>query len=342
MAIAFDAAATGVQPFGTGLTYAHTCTGTDRALFVTVAAGANVSGVTYGGVAMTILSGTGTGLVLAGLLNPASGTNNVIISLAGTETCNATSASYTGVDQTTGWDNLADATTGDGSPSVSVTSATGNLVVGGSAWVDNTGAKSHTAVAPVTERADEDGADTQTCAAIGDAPGAASVTFAWTRNGGGAYWAQRIAAVSVLQATSAGPTIDTQPQSQSKLVGETATFTVAATTSGGTLSYQWKRNGSNVGTDSDSYTTPTLVIGDDGDTFTVDVTDSNGTTVSATATLTVGTGPVIMQPDPTDGSGAATATVTSDVPLSAAGEMLLVTFTRGAVTLRTTCWPETP
>jgi hypothetical protein len=142
--------------------------------------------------------------------------------------------------------------------------------------------------------------------------------------------------------TAAGPTIDTQPQSQSKIVGETATFTVAATTSGGTLSYQWKRNGSNVGTDANSYTTPTLVIGDDGDTVTVDVTDSNGTTVSNTATLTVGTGPVITQPDPTDGSGEATATVTSDVPLSAAGEMLLVTFTRGAVTLRTTCWPETP
>ena len=257
MAIAFDAAATGVQTFGTGLTYSHTCTGTDRALFVMVAASQTVSSVTYGGVAMTLISGSGTGLVLAGLLNAASGANDIVITTAAPDPINAASASYTGVDQATGWENLAQATTGDASPSVSVTSATGNLVVGGTAWGDNPGVLSQTPVAPVTERAEEDGADSGNSAAIGDAPGAASVTFAWTRTGGGFFYAQRIAAVSVLPSS---PPI----------------------------------------------------------------------------------GPLITQPDPTDGSGVATATVTSDAPLTVAGEMLLVTFTRGAVTLRTTCWPETP
>jgi hypothetical protein len=42
------------------------------------------------------------------------------------------------------------------------------------------------------------------------------------------------------------PTITTQPQSQTKYVGQTATFTVAATGTG-SLSYQWKLGGVSIG-----------------------------------------------------------------------------------------------
>lgn len=83
------------------------------------------------------------------------------------------------------------------------------------------------------------------------------------------------------------PAISVQPQSQTKFPGETATFTVTASGTG-TLHYQWKRNGSNVGTDTNSYTTSALTYaGDNGAVYTVDVTDDNGTTVSSNALLTV-------------------------------------------------------
>ena len=81
--------------------------------------------------------------------------------------------------------------------------------------------------------------------------------------------------------TVAGPTINTQPTNQYVYLGQTATFTVSATTSGGALSYQWQQfisgSWSNVGTNSSSYTTGALGFSDNGDVFRVQVTDSNGT-----------------------------------------------------------------
>ena len=84
-----------------------------------------------------------------------------------------------------------------------------------------------------------------------------------------------------------GPTIDTQPTNQTAKVGATATYTIAATTSGGTLHYQWKFNGTNVGTDSSSSARTGVVLGDHGGTVTCVVTDDNGDTTSSGATLTV-------------------------------------------------------
>ena len=92
-----------------------------------------------------------------------------------------------------------------------------------------------------------------------------------------------------------GPTITTQPQSQSVTVGQTATFNVVATGTG-TLSYQWKRGVTNVGTNSTSYTTPPTILADSGLQFSVVVTDTAGSTNSSIATLTVNppsTGPTI-------------------------------------------------
>jgi hypothetical protein len=99
---------------------------------------------------------------------------------------------------------------------------------------------------------------------------------------------------------SLAPTINTQPSNASAVIGSTATFTVAATASAGSLSYQWKLNGTNVSAGSGgttaSYTTATLVFGDNGGFYTVDVTDSNGTTTSSAAALTTFwqvTGPIL-------------------------------------------------
>lgn len=93
-------------------------------------------------------------------------------------------------------------------------------------------------------------------------------------------------AAFVDQSGPAGPTITVQPQTVHAYTGQTATFNVSATGTG-TLHYQWVKNGSNVGTDSASYTTPTLTLSDNLSTISVTVTDDNAPTNSATVLLFV-------------------------------------------------------
>ncbi|TLY84561.1 MAG: hypothetical protein E6K35_14920, partial [Gammaproteobacteria bacterium] len=87
--------------------------------------------------------------------------------------------------------------------------------------------------------------------------------------------------------TPVAPAITTQPASQMVTAGETATFAVTAT---GTapLSYQWQRNGTAIdGATAASYTTPATTASDDGDQFTVVVSDAAGSMTSNAAALTV-------------------------------------------------------
>jgi CotH kinase protein/Concanavalin A-like lectin/glucanases superfamily/Lamin Tail Domain/Immunoglobulin domain len=97
---------------------------------------------------------------------------------------------------------------------------------------------------------------------------------------------------------TAPPTISLQPQSQTVLAGENATFTVAATGTG-TLTYQWRSNGADiVGATGPFLTLENLTPADSG-TITVVVSDDLGFIVSAPAILTVLDRPVItMQPSP--------------------------------------------
>jgi hypothetical protein len=89
------------------------------------------------------------------------------------------------------------------------------------------------------------------------------------------------------------PTITTQPVSQTVTAGQTATFSVAATGSG-TITYQWKKNGTAIGgATSASYTTPATVASDNGAQFTITVTDLLGNVTSNAATLTVNVPPTI-------------------------------------------------
>ena len=86
------------------------------------------------------------------------------------------------------------------------------------------------------------------------------------------------------------PTITTQPRSQSVTAGATATFAVTAS---GTapLGYQWFKNSAAIaGATSASYTTPVTVSGDNGSTFSVQVSNGGGSQMSSAATLTVSTG----------------------------------------------------
>lgn len=92
-------------------------------------------------------------------------------------------------------------------------------------------------------------------------------------------------------------TIDTQPANASAIEGETETFTVAATATGGaTLSYQWQKSddGSTwnniVGATSATYTTGALTVADDNaDQYRVVVSATKEATpvTSDAATLTV-------------------------------------------------------
>ncbi len=99
-------------------------------------------------------------------------------------------------------------------------------------------------------------------------------------------------ATLTVNAGAVAPTITAQPVNQTVTVGQTATFSVTAT---GTapLSYQWRKNGMNIGgATASSYTTPATAIGDNGAKFDVLVSNASGSVTSAMATLTVNAGAV--------------------------------------------------
>ena len=69
----------------------------------------------------------------------------------------------------------------------------------------------------------------------------------------------------------------------------TSSLVVGVAASGtGTLTYQWRRSGTAIsGATAASYATPALTLADNGASFSVDVTDTHGTTSSNVATVTV-------------------------------------------------------
>lgn len=82
---------------------------------------------------------------------------------------------------------------------------------------------------------------------------------------------------------ASAPAITVQPADQTVNDGATANFSVTAT---GATSYQWKKNGSNVGTNSSSYSL-TATYADQSAQITVDCINGTGTTTSSAATLRV-------------------------------------------------------
>lgn len=168
--IAFDTAIEGTAT-STSLTYAHTCTGTNLVLIVFVftygiAGRDSITGVTYNGVAMTQVPTNGKQQSIAGdqygycyyLVNPASGANNVVVSMSESATIRGLSLSYTGVKQT-GQPDASGKKTTQGTTSITnaVTTVADNswLVVGASghdvgAPVASTGVTSRYSIDGVT------------------------------------------------------------------------------------------------------------------------------------------------------------------------------------------------
>jgi len=142
MAIAFDAVNSGASGTGATLTRTHTCTGSDLTLWVSAVCNLanSITGCTYNGVAMTQI---GTGLVdgagntnhLFYLINPATGTNNVVLSQSGSNSINFISDSYTGCGQVTQPDSSNTNSTGSNS---SLTTST--TVIASNCWLIESGA----------------------------------------------------------------------------------------------------------------------------------------------------------------------------------------------------------
>jgi len=106
MAITLDATAQGTGVTDTSLTWAHTCTGDNLALWVAcgIPTADAITGVTYAGAAMSLV---GTALLystryiyLFYKAGPATGANNVVVSSSASHILRGVSASYTGVRQT--------------------------------------------------------------------------------------------------------------------------------------------------------------------------------------------------------------------------------------------------
>jgi hypothetical protein len=178
-------------------------------------------------------------------------------------------------------------------------------------------------------------------------PSAGSVasTGTLTAAGGNQTFTAGFGGDSVLYLVSTGgivaPAITTQPVSQTVTAGQTASFGVKAT---GTapLAYQWQEmapgsaNWTNVGSSTNSFTTPPTTTGDSGTSVRVIVTNSAGSVTSSAVALTVNpsgggggttSGPVAInsggpavgpfQAD-VDFTGGSTASVTTAIDTSAA------------------------
>ncbi|MDP1833154.1 MAG: immunoglobulin domain-containing protein [Geothrix sp.] len=102
---------------------------------------------------------------------------------------------------------------------------------------------------------------------------------------------------ATLTVNPAPPTITTQPTSQTVTAPAAATFTVVAAGSA-PLTYQWKQGATAItGATSASYTRSATTLADNGASFTVTVTNAQGTVTSSAAVLTVQAAPVfITQP----------------------------------------------
>lgn len=130
MAIAYDTTsnATGTS----GITWSHTCSGSNRILFVALGVTSGVSHtVTYAGVSMTqVLNPTVGAVGFYYLINPASGANNIVVTGSG-GTMQACATSYNGVAQSGNPEASTLGDTGGGANTIT----NGTTTVTDNAWV---------------------------------------------------------------------------------------------------------------------------------------------------------------------------------------------------------------
>jgi hypothetical protein len=270
-------------------------TGSNKRAFLLVKSdntGNNATAVTVGGNAASIIANDASGnLRVYSIGGVGNGSQDVVITFATVNTCKVVCAQYDNCG-TLGTAVVDPSNTQ--TPSVTVTSATGETVIGGGIAIYGTLAI--TPGAGQTERYDTPTNGTNFW--VSDEAGAASVAHSYSMNDF-AFNAQLIWGVSAQTAGGGtAPSITVQPASQSVTAPATATFTVTATGTG-TLTYQWQRQPAAGGgyTDisgatSSSYTTPATTVSggsaSNNDTYRVVVTgDTSPPATSSAATLTV-------------------------------------------------------
>ena len=200
MALAFDAAASGVGAGAGPFTYSHTCSGSNRVLFVKVTYYDNadsVSAVSYNSVAMTLVpsSTVSNGQYTVEwyyLINPATGSNTVSVTMTGSVwDIGIASISFTGAHQTTPYGTPVTGTGSSTTPSVSVSSGATEIVIDGLAIVHG---GTLTVGAGQTQRANAICGSGFIKHAASSETGAASTTMSWS-NSTSQVWASSAFAV---------------------------------------------------------------------------------------------------------------------------------------------------
>lgn len=149
MAIAYDTFTSNPTGSGTTQTTSHTCSGSDRFLFVSVRSERVVNSATYAGVSMTIIAaandGTGNHAAFLYLKNPASGANDIVVTFGSSSAyCGTEASSLNGCDTTTNPEasNSSMGVTVGTSANISVTTLTANAWVIGAAIEQGAGVTS--------------------------------------------------------------------------------------------------------------------------------------------------------------------------------------------------------
>lgn len=178
MAIALDAASTiSAQAATTSLTFSHTCTGANRILFVYAGnqqGTPSITGVTYNGVAMTFIARTDSQsnerTELWYLVAPATGANNVVISVSGSSKIAGGAISYTGAAQT----GQPDSSNVSPSPTSGTSVTVSTTVVASGCWLVGCGVTGNATIAAgtgMTQRANRAGDGSFDTTITGDSNG---------------------------------------------------------------------------------------------------------------------------------------------------------------------------
>lgn len=190
MAVTFDATANGFADAATSLTFSHTvAAGSDRLIDVGVSAyvggGVTVSDVTYAGTGMTQIAdqndaGAERKAHARRLVAPATGANNVVITMSSATDIISGSRSYQGVDPGTPIGNVQQAAFDATSTSLTVTGVTSDDIVA-DVWSGSGGITySVTAGADQTQRwARQQSAD-DVSGGGSTQPGSAGGVMSWT------------------------------------------------------------------------------------------------------------------------------------------------------------------
>ena len=124
------------------------------------------------------------------------------------------------------------------------------------------------------------------------------------------------------------PTITTQPADTSVIAGNSAAFTITAT-GANPLSYQWRKNGTNIAGATAATLTLASVTTADAANYSVVVSNSAGSATSVSAVLTVQLPPTIVTP-PASQFGALGSTINLSVTASGTGPLSYQWFKGGS------------